>query len=166
MDNPKIEIYRSQLAFCRTETVRVAEDVKPELRLVQLREGKAHPMWLIGHLTNTINTVVIQWMLGKNSLVPRGFSRKFAPDFAGGSPITNQASDYPAWEEVLGLYKQIMDCALENLAELNDSDLELPLKGEMPEGLRSFFSSNGRTLAIMASHDSYHRGQIGLLSHL
>lgn len=166
MSNPKVDVYRGQLAFCRGETVRVAEGVSPEKRLAQLREGKAHPMWLVGHLTNTVNTVVIQWMLGNGTMVSKGFGHTFAPDFAGGAPITNQPGDYPEWDEVLDLYKRIMDSAIESLSVLRDTELDLPLKGNVPEGLRSFFSSNGRTLSIMASHDSYHRGQIGLLSHL
>jgi hypothetical protein len=166
MSNPMVEVYRQQLKLCRNETLRVAGEVKPEQRLVQLREGKAHPMWLVGHLTSTINSVTLQWMLGKGSLVPKGYGRTFAPDFAGGTPITNKPEDYPEWDEVVALYSRVMDAAIEGIASIPDEDLDLPLKGAMPEGLRSFFSTNGKTLAIMASHDSYHRGQIGLLSHL
>jgi hypothetical protein len=105
-------------------------------------------------------------MLLEGRLLPKGYGRMFAPDFAGGLPITPDPGNYPAWDDVLAVYEQIMTAAIEGMGKLHDTVLPDPLPGDVPEALRNFFSTNGKTLNIMVSHDSYHRGQIGMLSKL
>jgi hypothetical protein len=166
MASPKLDVFALLLKMCRNETLRVAGSVPPERRLFQLKEGKAHPLWLVGHLANTVNSVVLQWMLQDQSLAPKGFGRKFAPDFIGGAPVTANPDDYLPWDDVLGIYEKVLTQAIDGLAKLNDADLPNPLKGDVPEGMRDFFKTNEITLGIMIGHDSYHRGQIGLLSRL
>ncbi|MBI5093057.1 MAG: DinB family protein [Candidatus Hydrogenedentes bacterium] len=166
MSNPQVDVYVSLLETCVADTLRVAGAVRPADRLIQLKPGKAHPMWLVGHLTNTLNTVILQWVLAEESELTREFGKKFAPDFANGDPITANAADYPSWDEVIGLYGKLGDCVIERLKKLRDSDLPLPLKGPIPEARRDIFKSNQITLARMVGHDSYHRGQIGLLSKI
>jgi len=166
MSSAKVELLQEQLTSCRDETLRVAGSVSEPDRFRQLKEGKAHPAWLVGHLTSTVNTVVLRWMLAQRVELPKGFGRQFAPDFAGGLPITNNPADYPAWDDLLPLYESVMTAAINGIGNLSDADLPNPLQGEVPEQLRNFFSSNGKSLCIMVSHDSYHRGQIGMLSKL
>lgn len=162
----KIELLVEQLSFCREQTLKTASGVPDASRLRQLRPGKAHPLWLLGHLANTANVVMIQWALQHESITPKGFGKKFAPDFGGGDPVTDNASDYPAWDEVVGVYEKAFETALENVRKLSDAALPKPLPGRIPEPLRQHFSSVGKTLNIMVLHDSYHRGQIGLLAAL
>ncbi len=166
MAGTQINLLQEQLTFCRDETLRIAGNVPESHWLKQLVDGKAHPMWLIGHLTNTVNTVVVRWTLGERLEMPKGFGRRFAPDFAGGLPITGNAEDYPEWDEVVSLYRLVMTTAIDGIGKLADDELPNPLPGEVPDQLRGFFSSIGRSLSIMVSHDSYHRGQIGMLSKL
>ena len=166
MSTPQIELIQQQLTMCQADTLRVAGSVSEADRFKPLKEGKAHPAWLIGHLANTIETVVNRWMLLEEGRLPKGFGRKFAPDFAGGLPITPNPADYPAWDEVVDLYAQLMTAAIEGIEKFSDTDLPEPLPGELPEPMRGFFSSIGKTLNIMVLHDSYHRGQIGMLSKL
>jgi hypothetical protein len=123
-------------------------------------------MWLVGHLTNTLNTVILQWTLGQESQLTREFGKKFAPDFANGDPITANAADYPAWDEVIGLYGKIGAFVGDQIKTLQDTDLPLPLKGSIPEARRDFFKTNQIALGRMIGHDAYHRGQIGLLSKI
>jgi hypothetical protein len=163
MSKSKIELYQSQLKRCRAETLKIAGGVPERRRLAQLKDGKAHPLWLLGHLANTMNVVCLQWVLEKESLTPKGFGKKFAPDFGGGAPITPNP---PGWDEVAGVYDQVLSAAIDNVSALSDEDLPLPLKGRIPEPLREFFISNEFTLTQMVIHDSYHRGQIGLLGKL
>lgn len=162
----KIEWYQELLRRSRDETLKTAKGVPESRRLVQLREGKAHPLWLLGHLANTMNVVCLQWVLEKESLTPKGFGKRFAPDFGGGAPITANAGDYPAWDEVAAIYDQVLSAAIDGVAALNDEDLPLPLRGRIPDPLREFFKSNDFTLTQMVIHDSYHRGQMGLLGKL
>jgi len=166
MNSPKIELIAQQLTMCREETLRVAGGVPEGVRFRQLKEGKAHPAWLVGHLANTVDTIVLTWVLAKEPRLSKEFKRQFAPDFAGGLPITPDVSDYPAWDAIVGSYQQALDAAIEGIGRMQDSDLSQPLKGPVPERLREHFTTTGRALNIMVLHDSYHRGQIGMLSKL
>ncbi|MDZ4861009.1 MAG: DinB family protein [Candidatus Hydrogenedentes bacterium] len=164
--NHKIELLAEQLASCGDQTLKVAARVPDANRFLQLRPGKAHPLWLVGHLANTINVVIIQWALNGENMVPKGFGKKFAPDFAGGDPISPNAEDYPAWDAVIAIYAEAIQKALEKLKQAADADLPKPLPGRIPEPLRDHFGNVGQTLNIMVSHDSYHRGQLGMLGAL
>jgi uncharacterized damage-inducible protein DinB len=106
------------------------------------------------------------YILEGDSLVNKELSLSFAPDFAGGKAPTENADEYPAWDEILALYNQVFDAAIEGLSKLDDSVLPNPLSSKTPDRLREYFSSVEVTLGFMISHDAYHRGQIGLLSKL
>lgn len=164
MDNPRISVYSELLEIARRETSSAAGNVPVEKRLFQLREGKATPMWLIGHLANTVNTIILCWMLGGESQVDRSFRFAFAPDFAGGTPPSTDPALYPVWEEVLKRYEQIMQQAIDGVRLLPDSSLEEPLQGNVPDALRPFFPTVGAALARLIAHDAYHRGQMNLLA--
>jgi len=162
----KIEILVEQLEICREQTLKTASGVPEDARVVQLRPGKAHPLWLLGHLANTANVIGLQWVLNGPGVASKEFRKKFAPDFANGDPVTANAADYPSWDEVVGMYEKAMDAAIEGVKQLTEADLPKPLPGRIPDPLRGHFSSVGRALNILLLHDSYHRGQMGLLGAL
>ena len=166
MSTQKVDLHIQQITLCKTETLRVAGGVAEADRFRQLKDGKAHPAWLVGHLANTVDSIVLGWMLLQESTLSKGFKKQFAPDFAGGLPITGKPEDYPAWDEVLGHYEEVLNKAAAGLAALDDASLDGPLKGSIPDALRNRFSSVGHTLTFLVLHDSYHRGQIGMLSKL
>lgn len=166
MSNPKLELLVEQLSKSRQDTLKAATGVPESARLLQLKPGKATPLWLVGHLANTVNTVILRWMLDVPGVLTREQAMLFAPDFAGGAPVSTDAGQYPSWDEVVALYDRAMSSMLENLPNLlGDHDLAAPLK-RAPEPMKNFFSSNGVALIQMVNHDAYHRGQIGLLSRL
>lgn len=166
MPGPKIEMLVLQLEKAMRDTLAAAEKVPEASRFRQLQEGKATPLWLLGHLTNTINTVVLRWTFSQESILTREHARLFSPDFAAGTPPTADATMYPEWGEVVALYTQAMTQAIEGVRSLADEELAGPLPGRMPEPLRAFFSSIEATLVQMVSHDAYHRGQIGMMAAL
>lgn len=166
MSNTKIQLYTEMLESARKQTVQLAAGVPEGKRFKQLQEGKATPAWLVGHLANTINVLVVMFILEKESILSREEGHLFAPDFAGGKAPSENAEEYPAWDEIIAIYNRVFDAALEGLAALDDSALSNPLSSKMPDRLREWFSSVEVTLGFMISHDAYHRGQIGLLSKL
>jgi len=154
------------LDFCKTETLNAAARVPEEKRLFQAAEGKAHPLWLVGHLAGATGAVALQWGLGLPGVLPPTFRMQFAPGFLGGDPITPDASKYPSWEECLEAYRTAMNRLIEEIAKLQDEDLSLPPRGEMPERLRSRFTNLGRVGSLMIVHDTHHRGQLSMLAAL
>lgn len=166
MSNPKTELYIEMLETARKQTLQVAHGVPEGKRFKQLQTGKATPAWLVGHLANTINVLVIMFILEGDSVLSRELGNTFAPDFAGGKAPTENEEEYPAWDDILDLYNKVFDVAITGLSKLDDSALGNPLSNKMPDRLREHFSSIEVTLGFMISHDAYHRGQIGLLSKL
>jgi hypothetical protein len=166
MSQDKVSVYRSLLQRSFKDTVRVARTVPESNRCLQLEDGRVQPTWLVGHLANTVNVVVHSWMFEGVSLLPKGWGRMFAPDFAGGTPVTCNPEDYPPFEDVVSHYAQITSQVLEDLQALMDEDLPKPLKGNVPEPLREHFPTNDAALTMMVLHDNYHRGQLGLLAKL
>jgi len=166
MSNTKIQLYIEMLESARKQTIQVAGGVPEGKRFKQLQAGKSTPAWLVGHLANTMNILVVRYILNGEAVLTKEQSLIFAPDFAGGKAPTENEDEYPAWDDILGLYNTAFDRALAGLASLKDDDLGQALSGELPERIRAHFSSIEVTLAFMISHDAYHRGQIGLLSKL
>lgn len=164
MANPKVDMLRAQLDFARQETVTVAGRVPEDAVLRQLGEGRPTPLWLIGHLANTINTIVLRWTLNQEGTVSKELAKLFAPDFGGGTPPSTDASLYPPFADVIKLYDASMQAAIDGLAALTDDDLDKPLPKPLPESMQAFFPTIGKSLMRMISHDAYHRGQVGMLS--
>jgi uncharacterized damage-inducible protein DinB len=105
-------------------------------------------------------------MFEQESALSREEARVFAPDFAGGTPPSTDASLYPAWDEVVQRYDTVMRQVVQQLSFLRDDELGQPLKGRMPDALRDFFPTNEATLLRLINHDAYHRGQIAMLAKL
>jgi DinB family protein len=166
MSDAKVEVFAGVLEICKIETERVAGEVREEDRLLQLREGKAHPLWLIGHLANSTDLLGLSWALGIGPMLPEDYRKRFSPDFAGGLPVTIQAEDYPSWEEALDAYRRVFDRFLEGVRNVRDEDLDEKPRAPVPVGFEKLFSSVGACLRIMVMHDNYHRGQLGMLSKL
>ncbi len=166
MSKTKTQLYIDLLEGARKHTLQVAESVPEGKRFKQLQEGKATPAWLVGHLANTMNVLVVMFILEGDSLLTKEQGNTFAPDFAGGKAPTENPDEYPAWDEIIAIYNKVFDAAIEGLSKLDDSALPNPLSSKMPDRLREHFSSVEVTLGFMVSHDAYHRGQIGLLSKL
>lgn len=166
MSSPQIDLLVRQLKKAQSDTLSAAAKVPEQNRLLQLQEGKATPLWLLGHLANTVNILVLRFILEQDGFLSRDVSRVFSPDFAGGTAPSADASLYPAWDEVVALYDKVLGAAIEGIAQLTDEDLPKPVPGRMPDPLRAYFSSIEVVLLQMVNHDAYHRGQIGMLANL
>lgn len=164
MSKAKVEVFLELLEISKRETLKTAGRVPVERRYKQAGEGKAHPLWLLGHLANTVDVVGSVWAFGQQRVLPKGYGLKFAPDFAGGEPVTANPSAYPNWDEILSLYEAAFDQFLERCRTLEDSDLPKEGRGRIPEELKGHFSTIGTILRILTLHESHHRGQMSLLA--
>ncbi|MCF6285235.1 MAG: DinB family protein [Candidatus Hydrogenedentes bacterium] len=166
MSNVRVSLLADLLEGAQKHTLEIAASVPESHRLKQLQEGKATPLWCVGHLANTINAIVLVYTLEEASLMSKEQSVLFSPDFIGGKAPTGNADDYPGWDEVIEIYNTVFAKALAGIRNLDDDVLGNPLPGKIPEDFRAFFSSIGATLGIMINHDAYHRGQIGMIAKL
>lgn len=166
MANERVDMFASTFEALIKATLGAAENVPADKRMKQAQEGKAHPLWQIGHLAFAFDTILNTLALGGAPELPGDYTPKFAPDFAGGKPITGKADDYPSWDEVVANYEKAGKTTIAKIRELNDSDLTSGAKGSPPDAMVDFFKVLGVTLGSMAGHDSYHRGQLNLIAAL
>jgi uncharacterized damage-inducible protein DinB len=166
MDNPKLSVLIELLKQARTQTLKAVEGVPETHRFKQLQAEKATPLWLLGHLSRTVDRIIIGWTLEQPSILGDDLAHRFAPSQVNGMPPTTNPEDYPTWDELTTLYNQVMDQAISGLAKLTDTDLDKPLPGDLPPSYRERFSSIGSALQLLINHDAYHRGQMGLLGKL
>lgn len=167
MANAKVLLLCEQLAFARSETLATARAVPEGARLYQPADGRPTALWLLGHLANSMNSVVMRWCLRGEHVFPKELAKVFAPDFGGGEPPSTDASKYPPFAEVLRHYDNAMTKCIEAIqAGLTDEDLDKPIPVALPEPIRDRFPSIGMALNRMIGHDWYHRGQMALLGKL
>lgn len=166
MENPQLSVLIELLKQARTQTLKAAQGVPESHRFKQLQEGKATPLWLLGHLSRTMDRVILEYMLQESQVLSDEDRQRFAPSMAGGPPPTTNPEDYPSWDEVVTLYENATAQAIEKLSVLADTDLDKPLPGDMTPAYRELFPTIGAALQRVINHDAYHRGQMGLLGKL
>ena len=163
MTNPRAQGVADLLDVATKATVAAANKIAEDKRMSQMSKGKAHPLWLLGHVTNTLSGAVNTVALGGRPTAPKEYAKMFAPDFLGGAPIESDASVYPAWKDVLAEYEKAAATAIAAIRELEDGDLDGSCKGNVPEPVKDFFAVLGTTLNSFVLHDTHHKGQMALL---
>ncbi len=166
MSDIRAELYARELQTCVDATAKLAEGIAPEKRYKQIQPGKAHSAWLVGHLAGAMDNNIGVWALNIGRMMPRGWGRRFAPEFVGGNPITNNADDYPAYDDIVAEYKKIGTALADGIRKLTAEELDGDLRGDVPEQFKSIFGNTEATIATMIRHDSHHRGQIAMLAAL
>lgn len=138
--------------------------VPEDKRYHSIKEGKASPLWLIGHLAATTSYLGCVLTLGQEAAVPADWMRTFGPTEFGGKPITNKPEDYPSWDEVVAAYKKAMTAFAEGVAKLDDADLPGACKGQVPPPLQKMLPNIMGGIGLVVIHDGHHCGQVGLIA--
>ena len=159
------QVYADLFDLVTKLTLGAAQKIPEANRLRTVQEGKAHPLWLIGHLANSNSLMVLKFCCGQKSPLPREYNKTFAPDFAQGDPIVTDPAAYPDWDEVVANYKLINEACAAGIRNLSDEDLGKELEGA-PDMLKHIFGNVDYTIRHMIAHDSHHRGQMAMLGAL
>ena len=146
--------------------IAAADTIDPAKYLKQWKESKAHPLWLLGHIANTNNLLINMWCCEGESLMPRDWRNKFAPDFGGGIAPCPDADFYPSWDEILEVYKTVTQACIDGVPLLSDEILSGPLRGNAPEPIQERFQTVDNAIRIVTLHSAYHRGQMALINFL
>ena len=115
--------------------------------------GGNHPLWVLGHLVHSESTLLDSFILGKPNRFP-----EFEGVFSLGSTPSTDASKYPTFDELLGKFEEIRASSLAHLATLSDEDLDQ--SSHAPEELGPPFATVGACFGAMATHMSFHAGQV------
>lgn len=117
--------------------------------------GGNHALWIIGHLARGESNLLDGFILGKPNRFP-----ELEDQFEMGTTPTDDASQYPAVEELLGKFEAVRAASLAHLETLSEADLDK--KSHAPEEFGQFFGTVGACYAAMCNHMSFHTGQLAV----
>ena len=163
MSKHRIEALQDAYRYTIDHSAKVIEKFPADKRFFQVKPGKGHALWQVGHMTLSLDLIINQWMLNAKGMIPGDWVPKFAPDVMGGQDPQPDPKGYPSWDEVFANYKKVGAETIRLIGTLNDEDLGGELRGPVPPQAKSFFGKLGVSLTGMAMHDSHHEGQLALL---
>lgn len=166
MSNPRVEYLQEMVKYSTNRTAKFAEKFPADKRLVQIKPGKGHALWQVGHVAIALDLITNTWILGGKQQLSAQYAQKFSPGVMGGDDPSPDASVYPSWDDALASYRKAAAQTIELLNSVKDSDLGGELRGPVPDQARSFFGKLGMGLTGMAMHDSHHHGQLAMLKGL
>ncbi len=163
MSKHRIEGLQDAYRYTIDHSAKALEKFPADKRFYQVKPGKGHALWQVGHMTLSLDLIVNSWLLNGATTLPGDWTPKFAPDVMGGAAPHADPKGYPSWDEVLANYKKVGQRTIELVGALNDEDLAGDPRGPLPPPAKNFFGKLGVSLMGMAMHDSHHEGQLALL---
>lgn len=119
----------------------------------QIFPGANHALWIVGHLAMADNNGISRFVPEK-ALDKPDYSKKFGRQ---STPSPN-ASDYPAPEEVLALFRERRAALIACLEAFSDNDFEKPA----PPGVPPFIKNAQHMYSFLAVHEGMHTGQLSM----
>ena len=166
MSSPQAQQLADMFEQSVQQAIGSAESVAEDKRYKQLKDGKAHALWFMGHIANTNSLIILRWCCEATPTMPKEYIRKFSPDFGGGEAPTADPSNYPSWDETIDLFRQTGEACVEGIRKLSDEELAGNVRGGAPEAMVERFGSVSKTIGSMIMHSDYHRGQMNLINAL
>ena len=148
-----IELIRWALRMTDESTTRLVEDMRDEPLTRPTSRGGNHALWVIGHLA-VVEGMIPHTVFGEPNPVEHWW-----PIFGTGSKPTDDAGSYPAFDVVLGTYRDLRSKNLAKLEEIGEEGLERAPK-VIPPGFEDRMRTIGRTLHLIALHQMFHLGQV------
>jgi len=151
------------LENARWLATQAVEGLSREEMMFQPKEGLNHATWLLGHIVESENGLILSFCKGEN-LLPKGWHETFG---IGSTPKAD-ASDYPTKDEILGHMEKVHAAAVEYVKSLSPEDLDRRPPGidHLPERAQELFSTVGKCIWGHVTHASSHAGQITMLRRL
>ena len=148
MKDPILHVYRSNLHYA----LDLVKGLPADKLCAPVHGIVNHPTWQIGHLVVGSNFAAV--LMGAESVCPREWEKLFGP---GSQPI-NDASAYPAFEELVKTFEKAHAVVEGKFKDVSDSTLSqvFPM-----ENMRAMFPTVGvGLLYLMTTHEGQHLGQI------
>jgi uncharacterized damage-inducible protein DinB len=151
------------LENARSLTTQAVEGLTDSEMLFQPKAGLNNALWLLGHIAQSENGLILGFCTGKGVL-PEGWSEKFG---FGSKPVADRAA-YPTKDEILGHLKKTHTAAIEYVRSLKPEDLDKRPSGidRLSPRAQERFSTVARCMEHHITHESSHAGQITMLRRL
>jgi hypothetical protein len=161
MPRNALDIAVKNIEFARDYTNQLLADVQPDEWFQQPDGGVTHLAWQVGHLAMAEYALTMLRLRGKEPEDRQLISNDFFRRFQKGTQPSSDPAAYPPPAEILHVFQQVHQRALEELSVYTDEVLDVTL----PEPHAVFDTKLG-SVFFCASHEMLHAGQIGLIRRL
>ena len=121
--------------------------------LMRCNDRGNHAWWTLGHL------VVTEGRVHKILLGEANPAEHLKDYFDWGSTPCDDSRHYPPFDELLTLYCELRAKTVSVVNGLDDAGLDRPV-ALPPPGLEAAFKTFGQTLTTLASHQTFHCGEV------
>lgn len=136
------------------------KNITSDQALMRPAPGLNNIYWLIGHVA--VSSDIAPYINGADQVIDASLD----PLFDMGTEPKDDASGYPAIDEILGNFEKGIANSLAAIKSIGDADLNLPPAKPLGEPLNQYFKTRFDIINGFASHISYHGGQIGTILSL
>ncbi len=144
---------KTELGMCKNWVMGLAGDMADAPLTFPTPNGGNHPMWVMGHMAYSESNLLHVFILNdENPLAD------WKDLFGQGSQLTDDATAYPSYDEVIAKFESVRAETLAYLDSITDEDLDKP--SHAPEEYKDFFGTIGQVFAMMSIHLSFHGGQV------
>ncbi len=148
-----IDYIRQEMSMSKGWIGGLMADMQSAPMTLPTPNGGNHPLWIVGHLAYSESNILNCYILGKDNPLA-----EWKDTFGIGSQPVNEATAYPAYEDLLAKFETVRSETLAYLETLTDADLDKP--SHAPEERKEYFGTIGQCLTVMTTHLSFHGGQI------
>ena len=148
-----IDLIRDNLEKSTSRVLARVEDMREDCMVFPTPEGGCHTLWVLGHLAYIEALVVRVFMLAEPNPLDEW------KEIFDGAEITDDASRYPSFDQVLAKCREMRQATVSLLALLAESDLD-KVSQNAPKGFEDTFGTYRLCFQYVADHWYMHRGQL------
>jgi uncharacterized damage-inducible protein DinB len=154
----RLEFAVEQIQLARSYTLRLLDDIDPDVWFQIPSAGVSHVAWQVGHLAMAEYRLSLERIRGARSSDEEFFPKEFAASFAKDSVPISDSSPYPTAVEIRSVFDGVHKRTIEELVSLAEEQLDEP-----PMKPHPLFDTKFGSLTWTSRHEMLHAGQIGLL---
>ena len=148
------DLIKMNLESCKGMLLPMIEDMKDAPLTFPTLKGGNHPLWVLGHLAYSEDSLLQEMMLGESNPLA-----EWKEIFSNGTEPVDEAGQYPPFEEVLGKCLEAHQSSMALLESMSEEDLDTPSKNCPPQ-YASFFGTYRQCFQQIANHWWMHQGQV------
>ena len=153
-----LDFARQQIAFVRSYTLQLIEDVRDEEYFVIPSGAVSHIAWQVGHLAMAQYGLTLMRIRDRqredNELIPKEFIRRFKKQSI---PVAD-LDGYPAPAEIREVFTNVHQRCLQEMANYDAQLLQQPLPAPT-----AVYENKLGSILFCPLHEMLHAGQIGAL---
>jgi hypothetical protein len=147
------DLIKMNLGACRGMTIGLIADMADAPLTFPTAKGGSHPLWVLGHLALSESMFLHDWILGDTNPLA-----EWQGMFGGGTEPSDNADDYPSFEEVMEKSNEVNAQLMAKLDSYSEEDLDQPSKA--PEEMSKSFGTLRQVFCMAGIHWMMHRGNV------